>query len=78
MGFLEWISFARFPNEETLCFQGLNFAILPELFHEMVKDLGLESQLHDKESERGIFFRQTGLGRRGISHLDRLTILCPR
>jgi hypothetical protein len=44
MGPLERISSARLPNEETSPFQGLNFAILPELYHEMVKDLGLESR----------------------------------
>jgi hypothetical protein len=42
MGPLEQISSIHIPNEETSPFQGFNFFILPELYHEMVKDLGLE------------------------------------
>jgi hypothetical protein len=78
MGLLERISSARLPNEETSSFQGMNFAILPKIYHEMVKDLGLASQSHSKEFERGILFRQTGSGRHDISYLGRLTSLCPR
>jgi hypothetical protein len=62
LGPLEWISFAHLPNKETTCFQGFNFAILLDIYDEMVKDLGIKYRLHNKEFGRGILFRQKGSG----------------
>ena len=51
MGPPERISSAHLLNEEISPFQGLNLAILPKLYYEVVKDLGMISQSHNKESE---------------------------
>jgi hypothetical protein len=60
MGPPERISSRSSSKQKGLPFQGLNLAILPELYHEMVKDLGMKYWSHNKESERDILFRQTG------------------
>jgi hypothetical protein len=67
-----------FPTKIPPFFQGLNFATPPELYHERVKDLGLEFRSHDKGSRRGIFFERMVSGRHDISYLDHLMNLCPQ
>jgi hypothetical protein len=71
MGPLEWVSSACLPNEETSPFQGLNFAILLDIYHEMVKDLGLKSRSHIVRSMKEVSSSD------GQVHIDTISLSQP-